>query len=319
MQLYRLKLRPLSPWQTPWQADTLSGLLARTLVQWEGSDALQNEIFLPASAGNPPFVLSDAFPGDLLPVPLALRLRPWRPEERKTVKQARYISGETLQKWRRGNIPQINDLLPVSHVLSAEQMRNTISRATGTTQEEGSLFSSEASALAGGSGQPDTLSVYVRVAQNYKGRLMQLFHRLSLTGYGADASVGYGQFEITSGLEPLPEWDATASAAGGSHLLLGSCSPAANDPTDGVWELFTKSGKLGPDFGITNIWKRPMALLRPGACLASDANRLFMGRVLPMEAFLPSETVRTLVERDINVFHYAFGLLIPVPTLDFNI
>src|ERR1700722_15011279 len=91
MNLYRFRLVPESPWRTPWQSDTLAGLLCWMCARTEGSTAVRQQIIEPALAGKPPFVLSDAFPGDWLPVPAAVRLLDAPAELRKTVKQAKWL------------------------------------------------------------------------------------------------------------------------------------------------------------------------------------------------------------------------------------
>ena len=90
MNLYRFRIVPESAWRTPWQSDTFSGLLCGAIARLDGNEVLRREVIEPALAGRPPFVVSDAFPGDRLPVPAFIRLFPsWPPDERKAVKRAR--------------------------------------------------------------------------------------------------------------------------------------------------------------------------------------------------------------------------------------
>src|SRR5260370_34908602 len=64
VNLYRFRLVPESPWRTPWQSDTLAGLLCWMCARTDGDTVLRQQIIEPALPGRPPFVLSDAFPGD---------------------------------------------------------------------------------------------------------------------------------------------------------------------------------------------------------------------------------------------------------------
>src|SRR5439155_9245674 len=66
LDTYRLRLIPAAPTASPWQADTLWGHLCWMLVRRRGEPALLE--FLDAyTQGDPPLVLSDGFPADLLP------------------------------------------------------------------------------------------------------------------------------------------------------------------------------------------------------------------------------------------------------------
>lgn len=71
MDLYRIDLRPRGPWLTPWHADTIAGSLCWQLRRQAGEAAL-GELLERCRAGQPPFVLSDAFPADHLPRPLCV-------------------------------------------------------------------------------------------------------------------------------------------------------------------------------------------------------------------------------------------------------
>ena len=103
MNLYRFRLVPESAWRTPWQSDTLAGLLCWMCARTEGHTVLRQQIIEPALAGRPPFVLSDAFPGDWLRVPAAVRLLDSLAEQRKTVKRAKWLSQESFG--RQGPVP----------------------------------------------------------------------------------------------------------------------------------------------------------------------------------------------------------------------
>jgi CRISPR-associated protein Csm4 len=151
MNLYRLRLNIHSSWLTPWQADTMSGLLCWTLARTEGADVLRREILDPAARGSPPFVLSDAFPAGLLPVPAVLRAMPWPEEQRKRVKRARWLLAEDFYKLQKGVLPPAERLLPDDEVhQKLLNLRNKLDRTSGTTGAagEGGLFSVEETFLA---------------------------------------------------------------------------------------------------------------------------------------------------------------------------
>lgn len=315
-RLFRLRLRPRSPWCTPWQADTLAGMLCWMCARTEGDIVLRREILAPMLAGEPPFVLSDAFPGDLLPVPLAVRLLPWPAEARKTVKRARWLTQAAFAKLQNGEALTLEELATDSPLVAHGHTRNTLGRLNDTTGDQGSLFTHPEFLIDPARAAPagaDWLSIYVRVRPGFEGPLLDLFAELASTGFGADASVGKGAFgfhgneprlEAVSGVEEtVPGLNAV--------VVLSTFQPGARDPVTGLWESFTKHGKLGPDFGLSDVRKHPLLLCRPGACFRVEEPRPYLGRAVPMGELLPAAAAAALQERDIQTVHPAFGLAVP--------
>lgn len=306
MNLYRFHIIPESPWLTPWQSDTLAGLLCWACAHTEGDVALQRDVITPALAGQPPFALSDAFPNDWLPVPHMVRLANWPPDQRKTVKQARWLPQASFERFQNGAIPDITDLISESGVKEYIQLRNSIGRATNTTSHGGQLFPLEETVMAKESG---FLTVYVRVQDGLKTRFWQWVKELASWGFGADRSVGKGQFRLNSELEPFSNFDKVIDANG--SIVLSTFQPTPGDPADGAWESFTKYGKLGPDYGLENVFKRPLILLRPGACFRSSQPYEWYGRAIPMSELLAPDVVTELMGRGKSIVQWAFGLSVP--------
>ena len=102
--LVRFKLRPHGVWTTNWHADTLLGALANACARQEGPDFLNIFLLEPWLAGDPPFVISDAFPGAALPAPPLPAPRGWPPDRLKEFKKLRQlVAGAVPQgaNWRR--------------------------------------------------------------------------------------------------------------------------------------------------------------------------------------------------------------------------
>lgn len=318
MNLYRLKLNVHSPWLTPWQSDTLAGLLCWTMARTQGTDILKQEILDPAISGSPPFVVSDAFPVGLFPVPALLRAQPWSHEEQKQVRRARWLPTEDFMAFQQGTLPQPSQLLIADKVYQpVRNLRNQLSRMSNTTSEGGRLFTTEETYLSPDWIKPGKepnrtpeLAIYVRLAEGFSDRFLDLMHELSMTGFGADVSVGKGQFSISSqGLEPVPELDTIPEA--NASVVLSTFQPNNNDPTDGYWETFTKYGKIGPDFGVENVFKRPLILFRSGACFKGRPFQPRVGRCIPMPELLSPETCLQLEAKNAATVHLAFGLALP--------
>lgn len=316
MNLQRLILRLRSPWRTPWQADTLLGALCTTAARVHGADFLRERLIEPMLAGCPPFVLSDAFPGDLLPVPAAVRLaKPTPDADRKAIKRGRWLAPEYFLGLRAAgagaDVPW-NRLLPDSAVFCDETTRhNTLARDSNASLEEGGLFSRPDTHLRTGQNGRAGLTLYFRAADDAAADLLlDLLHELSLVGFGADVATGRGQFEIGGDPEPAPDLDQPPPDADGV-VVLSTFQPAPGDPADGYWEAFPKFGKLGPDLGLSDVHKYTLIMFRPGACFRTDPALPLLGRALPMDHVLPATAAAELRDRGIEIIHPAFGLAVP--------
>src|SRR5579864_8603715 len=95
MTTYRATFTQRGATLTPWQADTIFGMLCWAIVRREGADTLHTLLDLYA-INQPPFVISNGLPGGLLPVPLMPRLR--QPEATR----AQAVAGLAAAKARKG-------------------------------------------------------------------------------------------------------------------------------------------------------------------------------------------------------------------------
>ncbi len=313
MLLVRYRLHPLSPWVTPWQADTLTGLLCCAMARRDGRERMYKDIQRPALDGAPPFVLSDAFPGDLLPVPITVRLqKDWAPDERKAVKRARWLTRDAFQRAQSGQELAARDLAVPDPFAVHDRWRNTLDRLNGSAGGEGgNLFASTEVSMTAAAAAEKFLSLYARVTEDWRERLTGLLRELAETGFGADASVGRGQFELLGEPEDA-SWLDSADTPRTGCIALSTFQPAPGDPTDGHWESFVKYGKLAPDFGIDGVFKHPLLMLRPGAVLAMPAGSpTRLGRAVPMKELLPASTATALVAQGVSVIQLAFGLAVP--------
>lgn len=319
MKLVRFKLRPESPWQTPWRADTLAGMLCWMMARYDGGGRLWNEVLEPALAGCPRFVLSDAFPGDLFPTPKTVALFDWPQSVIKRVRKAEWIDADTLHVIQGGRQPSFENLFEEKAAISYGQVRNRQDRRfdfdeTTVGRNGGELFQlAERELDFRHKGLIDAryLSVYARVESEFMETLETLWERLAETGFGADASVGRGQFELLGKAESFDWLDRETSEQDGL-LCLSTFQPATADPTEGFWDSFVKYGKLGADYGLENVFKRPLLMLLPGACFLRNAPREFLGRAIPMDQLLSEASLGVLNGEGAKVAHLAFGLTVPM-------
>ena len=285
METYRVKLRPLSASLSRWQADTIFGHLCWALRYADGEDALV-EFLVTYDAGRPPLLLSNAFPGDLLPQPAG-----WPPcppvdpaaARRDTVarqlawhdaRRQPFLTAADFDRARRGEVLAPT---PLPAVPAPERQRvlfkNQISRRTGTTGGEGQLYNVTEFATG-----YEYLSVYVRVAGDWLDRAQALFEQVAQGGYGRKKSAGYGQFEVVG----WEQWEAFATfPEANGFVSLSNFVPAADDPVAGAYRRLVKYGKLGESYTyLPNPFKRPLILLRAGAAFRVARPRPHYGRLV---------------------------------------
>jgi CRISPR-associated protein Csm4 len=146
-------------------------------------------------------------------------------------------------------------------LISWEQPHNTINRQTLTTGKEPfapytqeAHFYSPAAELA--------LFVLLNEAATDIERLSLGLARIGLTGFGKDASIGLGRFDITGHRElPLP----SASGANACYTL-APCVPAPHSFTEAFFTPLVRYGKHGDRLATSqNPFKAPVVMAAPGA------------------------------------------------------
>ena len=314
--LVRITLRPAGAWTTYWQADTLLGALAAVWARFNGAAALRRDVLEPWQAGKPSVVISDAFPGDLLPAPALLSLRKWSEEQRKPVKKLPGLSPEQFRAAQLGNEIVLTettaDATPASVVAKGSRTRNAIDRAAGTAGVgEGNLFQTAFSYLSA----PDaTLSIYARAGDDGMAILAEALTLLGQTGFGANAAIGYGSFDPVGDPAPCPELDDVPDADG--FVSLSTFQPAPSDPTDGYWRMFIKYGKLAPEFHHIHEqapFKLPQIMLEPGACFRTGGRPApFYGSAIEPERLFTAAVRRALAEHNVAPVQPAFALAVPM-------
>lgn len=309
--LVRLRLRPAGVWTTPWQADTLLGAMACEWARSRGRSALRRDFLEPWLAGKPPFMVSDAFPGSSLPAPAVLPLWwDWPPEQRKRVKQTRWLSTDDFSRVQHGKMPLLET--PCVTTQDHVRLRNAVSRATNGAGDRGELFEVPFSDLSRSGDAEAHLTIYARVARKGdEAVLMEALEMLGQTGYGADASVGHGAFEIDRALMPCPEIDQVPGADG--FVALSTFQPRAGDPGEGFWRVFVKYGKFAPELHDAVIHKQPQVMLEPGACFRTGgAPKPFYGGPIGPERLLSTTARESLAADGVHPVQAAFALAVPI-------
>ncbi len=301
MKTYRLKLKPQSSFLTPWQADTIFGSLCWIMAWRKGADALAK--FLDEYKNdNPPFVLSDGMPGDLLPAPayLSLIVKTNDYQKAKSLKKTAWLKPDEFEILREGHfdLDRHESIKPFKPFTT---LHSSINRLTGTTGDEGSLFELEEQAFDTEDAKANYLSVYLKIRAGYEDTIMSLFRDLSLSGYGAKKSAGKGSFEIIDGLEPFDTFDGLGNANG--FVSLSNFVPSKHDPTEGFYRTIVKYGKLGGEYTFSgNPFKKPLVMLCAGSSFYTQGQvRPYYGRMI--ESIAPSKP---------EVVQYGYAFAVPV-------
>lgn len=299
MKIYRLRLKPLSAFLTPWHADTIFGAVCWVMAWRDGEEALAR-FLREYKDGNPPFVLSDGMPGDLLPAPASLSLRESKENtleeyrKNKRLKKVSWLTSEEFEAVRRGN-HEVEPKEDAKAFKPAETLHSSINRNTGTT-DEGALFELEEYAL-----EADSISIYLKIKDDWEGKVVHLFKDLSMTGYGKKKSVGKGSFELSGELEAFDKFNDFNGANG--FVSLSSFVPAKNDPTEGFHKTLVKYGKLDGEFALSgNPFKKPLLMLTAGSVFkVEETIKPFYGRMV--EGIAPHKP---------EIVHYGYAFAVPV-------
>lgn len=297
MRWYKVKLKAKSWLSSDWHADTIWGNLCWGLKYLQGEQKL-TEFINTYKASNPPLLLSNGYPDDLLPCPIlsflgnpqaTLEEQKQEFRKQKDAKKENYVSYDEFSDMLGGKIVYPSRKNSLKHRIT---IKNQINRLTNTTGEEGNLFSFEEYRW-------ETVTIYAKIVDGFEDTAKALFHYLAKTGYGKRKSVGYGwldllEFESFSGFASPKDANAFVS--------LSNFLPAGNDPTDGYWKAFVKYGKLGEEYGSSaNPFKRPLLMFAAGSVFYDSLIRDCYGKLVT--EISPSHP---------EVVQYGFALPVPM-------
>lgn len=267
MQTYRLTLRPLSALGTPLAGDTLLGQLCWTLRHQLGNDALSS-LLKGYTQGQPFAVVSDALPSGHLPLP-SLPSGWWETSpghDRKALKKKRWVPlasmHEKLSSWQL----HASSDADVAKSVARAQPHNTINRHTGTTGT--GMFTPYTMGqtwLA-----PGSLLDVVFVIDEARLSPTQLYSAVAYmgkNGYGRDASIGLGKFELVGECTPIT-WITPHEGPPNAWLTLGPSAPQGQRfcPVRSHWHSMTRFGRHG-DVAVQSgqPFKRPVLLAKAGS------------------------------------------------------
>ena len=193
-------------------------------------------------------------------------------------------------------------------------LKNQINRLTGGTtalDEEagGNLYDvNERRFIDRTNGALLPLAVYVKVADDeWANRTLDLFERVSLSGFGAKKSAGYGQFRV-QGFEPFDGFGQLPEANG--FVSLSNFVPAPGDPDRGHYRTLVKYGKLGEEYassGRLSPFKFPILMFRAGSTFHTLEPRQVYGRL-----------VKGVHPEDEGIVQYGYAFALPIKLAQAN-
>lgn len=326
MAEYILSIKPLAPFRTPLQSDTLFGHICWALRYIKGEDILL--AFLNSFDGNSaPLLLSSGFPSGYLPMPV---LRTITVDEEETLWD-RHAKGnmsrlDFYRKMKRLGkaiyceqhlIQALQDGLSYFAIyeqyFSGKALQNDICFADGGTWRQttetwhnsknrltdrvggGNLFALEDTCFADNT----TFTVFLRDDSFGEQMLRDLLDYIAFEGYGADKTVGRGafSFELANG------WQLGTAGNTNGFISLSHFHPAPGQNMDGYYEVSTKFGKIGGHWassGKGGPHKQPLLMFNPGSFFYDDNLRNFYGALVP-----------NVHHEHRSVVHY--GLTVPLP------
>lgn len=304
MRTYLIELSVPSGFITPWHSDTIFGHLCWAAERHDGfKNFTVARGFIDLFRGaTPPLILSDAFPAGYLPAPANLkeffdkRMKGDLDRERysllKKVKAIQYISLEQFQRYQQGELFELGE--DESRIIQAFTLHNQINRFTNTTGETGSLFELEERFVRDGK-----LCIYAKIKKGFEEDAERLFDLFAAGGFGRKKSSGKGAFKVLSFGE-YNELDGMEKPEG--YMSLSHFVPAQSDPTDGVYKVMVKYGKMGEEKALGgNPFKKPLLMIKPGAVFKTESCKPYYGRLVENIAYAHEEVVQ-----------YGFGFAVPV-------
>lgn len=278
MEIFRIRIKPLTGFGSPLHGETLFGQLCWSLRYIHGEDRL--EALLKGYLQNKPFaVISDGFPAGYLPLPNFPGFF-WdgSEEDPKKLKARSLIALENLNKpirqWR--NLAKSSFELKSAGQGTYEdiQTHNSINRTTGTTGE-GEFAPYLMPLKYFGEASRFDFYALLDTSRITAEELQQAVASFGQSGYGRDASVGLGKFEIEEFTPVQFNWRAETFMALSGFSLSGM---AIKEPT--FYKVRTHFGRHGGLLAQSgNPFKSPVITTLAGAVVTPQQkiNEPFIG------------------------------------------
>lgn len=280
-------LRPRTAFATPLMGDTLFGQLCWAIRHGWG-EALLGQLLDGYTSGRPFLVVADALPGGHLPLP-SLPASHWAgaaatAQERKALKQKTWLPHAALSTpmatWQQQALER---RLANADFSSRPQSRNSLNRLTGATGKGDGFSPYSVRQYWFARDAVLDLHVFLDETRLARADLSAALAAIGAAGFGKDANVGLGKFDIDSPAETR----LAAPANPDAWLTLAPCAPQGLgwNARRCYYRPFTRYGRHG-DSAARQVapFKSPLLLAAAGALLApqqaDDWSRNWVGQGL---------------------------------------
>ena len=277
MKLSRYTITPKTAFGSPLVGDSLFGHLCWAIRNSAGESKL-TELLDGYLDGNPFAVVSDAVPAGYLPrptVPVHLFSKEENPSRRKEIKRKRWVQIEVLGKPFESWLASADGGAKVEAYI---QPHNSIDRMTGTTGT-GQFAPYSVEQLWHSEGAAYDLYVCHDEARLKADDLSELLASMGASGFGRDASVGLGKFDVSMNEEQeLPK-----AGNANAYLTLACCAPQGQGFQSGssFYEITNRFGRHGDIAALTGIpYKNPILMAGRGAVFTPSvySEKLYIGQ-----------------------------------------
>ncbi|HDR0612027.1 type III-A CRISPR-associated RAMP protein Csm4 [Pasteurella multocida] len=293
MNLYRFTLQVQSAFGTPLVGDSLFGQCCWAIANRFGATRLT--ALLEGYCQQHPFmVISDAMPAGYLPLP-TLPSFYWEKEQhsdRKKLKKKKWLKIEHLQQqsehWQK--LAQSEQDIHFTQT-ACLQPHNSINRATHTTGKAGFAPYSASQIWY----SPHTkLEVYILLDENRFPitECKQILTDIGSTGFGRDASIGLGKFDVLQ----HEAYTFKTHDKHNAYLTLANCAPQHLhlEKAHCYYQITTRFGRHGDRAAIgQNPFKKPIILAKKAAIFTPKdwKVRSFLGNGLTDISYAQSDSV----------------------------
>lgn len=262
MELLTLKIKPLSAFATLPKGDTIFG----QIVAYDFLD--KKDIFKDYLQSEPKLIISDMMPLGYVykpTLPIECFKSPNEIEvDKKDIRKRKFISIKNLQK---GDFHKCEKL---DFDLEFSVVRNSINRTTFTTG--GDSFAPYAESETS---YFKELWMFVLVDSQIKQRVLELIEKIGKYGFGKNASVGKGIFEIEQISNPIE------NIASNYYMSLSPTILQDEKIIDAWYEPFTRFGKFSTGYENDNVFKKPTLMAQTSAVIKSNFKDLkYFGKSL---------------------------------------
>lgn len=277
MNIIKYTIKPISAWALPLRSDTLHGLVACQVREWEGKKAC-DDLVASFLANDPAFTCSSAFPKGFLPSPVLApisrplfkqefsqadknslydKLQEYKAYKKKTVipysvweKHKNSLSAITLfrsfvENKKEWEMPSQQNILEV---------HNTVNRETGSNLMGGYYTTLSNYAV-------NELDIYVKAKDH--DFFEQYLKHIGELGFGSDANLGKGRFILIA--KENVSYAFTTQGTAFLNLSLFSAQSLAD--LKGYYKCFTKKGKTWVGKSAKSPFKKPFIAIEEGAVL----------------------------------------------------